>query len=451
MNLVRSSNLDSSNKHYGLGTAISMIVGICIGSGIFFKADDILNFAGGNIGLSLVVFVLGALCVIFGNITLSQLAAQTDRQGGIVAYFDVFLSRKFATAFGWFQLFAYYPSISVVICWVAGIYTTMLFDLPSTLEIQIIIGIVYLIYFHFLNYYSVRLGGLFQNFATLLKLIPLIGIGFIGLFWQTPIPEATQNLIVPVQEMGWSWLAALAPVAFSFDGWAVSTSISHEVRDAKRTMPLALTIGPLIVLVVYIAYFMGMVAIVGPEYILTNGDSTIYSIGTMLFGDFGGKVMLTLILIAVLGVLNGLVLGNLRLPQSLAVNKMLPNHRKIQDIDERTQLSPRAAVISFIISIAWLALHYLTQKTNILSGGDVSEIAIVFSYVTYCLLYVKVIQLSRQGKIQSKWLGIVIPTLGILGASVIVLGGIMSNPTYVPLFLLACSLIFIGGYRFAKK
>lgn len=443
--------MDSTNKHYGLGTAISMIVGICIGSGIFFKADDILSFAGGNIGLSLVVFVLGALCVIFGNITLSQLAAQTDQPGGVVAYFDIFLSRRFATAFGWFQLFAYYPSISVVISWVAGIYTTMLFELPSTLELQILIGLVYLVFFHLLNYYSVRLGGIFQNFATVLKLVPLIGIGVIGFFWQAPTPDTIQTYVAPVQEMGWGWLAALAPMAFSFDGWVVSTSITHEVKDAKRTMPLALTLGPLIVLIVYVAYFVGMVTIVGSDYISTHGDATIYHIGNLLFGSFGGKIMLSLILIAVLGVVNGLVLGNLRLPQSLAANQMIPFHQQIKVIDDKTQLSPKAAWTSLFISLAWMALHYITQKTGMLSGGDVSEIAIVFSYITYTLLYLKVIQLSRQGVIQNKLLGTVIPFLGILGAGIIVLGGVLSNPNYVPVFLLACSFIFVGGYLYAKR
>src|SRR5699024_10734838 len=150
----------------------------------------------------------------------------------------------------------------------------------------------------------------------------------------------------------------------------------------KRTMPLALTIGPLIVLGVYVAYFLGMVAMVGPEYILQHQDSTIYDIGTMLFGTYGGKLILFFILIAVLGVVNGLVLGNLRLPQSLAQKEMIPNSTKIKKIDLRTQLSPYAALTSIIISLIWMCVHYLTQKTEILSGGDVSEIAIVFSYIT---------------------------------------------------------------------
>lgn len=449
--LVRSLYLETQTKHYGLGTAISMIVGILVGSGIFFKADDILGFTGGSVALSVLVFFIGAFCVIFGNITLSQLAARTDRKGGVIAYFEEFISAKTAAAFGWFQMFAYYPSIMVVVSWVAGIYTTILFNLPSTLELQIFIGLCYMVFFHVLNYFSLKSGGRFQNVATIMKLVPLLGIGLVGIFWRAPVPVTTETLVTPFDQIGWSWLAALAPIAFSFDGWVISTSITHEVRNAKRNMPIALTIGPLVVLAVYLAYFLGMVSIVGPEYILANGDATIYDIGIILFGPRGGQLILSFVLIAVLGVVNGLVLGNLRLPQALAEKGMVPNSKKVKVIDEKTQLSPYAALASFAISFVWMSVHYLTQKTAILAGGDVSEIAIVFSYITYVILYLKVIQLHQAGKIPSALFGKVFPILGILGSATIVVGGVISNPTYVPFFLLACLLVFLAGYTYYKK
>lgn len=434
--------MNSNTKHYGLGTAISMIVGILIGSGIFFKADDILGFTGGNVGLSVFVFCIGAFCVIFGNITLSQLAARSDRRGGVLAYFEEFISEPAAAGFGWFQIFAYYPSISVVVSWVAGIYTTMLFGLNPTLELQTLIALGYLIFFFTLNYFSLKLGGRFQNISTIMKLIPLIGIGLIGIFWKAPVPVTSETLVVPLSQVGWGFLAALPATAFSFDGWVVATSITHEVKDAKRNMPIALTIGPLLVLVVYLAYFLGMVAIVGPKYILEHRDNTIYQIGQILFGEQGGTLILSFILIAVLGVVNGLVLGVLRMPQAMALKGMLPKSERIKVINEKTQLSSSAAKLSILVSLSWLLIHYLTQKFGFLSGGDISEIAIVFSYITYISLYLKVFKLSKNK---------VVPLLGILGSLVIVGGGIISNPTFVPLFLLACSIIFYCGYAYMKK
>ena len=48
-------------NRYGLPTAIAMIVGIVIGSGIFFKSDNILIATNGSIKLGILVFIVAAL------------------------------------------------------------------------------------------------------------------------------------------------------------------------------------------------------------------------------------------------------------------------------------------------------------------------------------------------------------------------------------------------------
>lgn len=439
-------------QHYGLFTALSMIVGICVGSGIFFKADDILTYTGGDVLLGVVVFLIGALCVIFGSITLTELASRTSKTGGVVGYFEEFISSSAASAFGWFQLWVYFPTITVVVAWVSGIYTTMLFGLPSTLEMQVGIGLVYLIFLFGLNYISLKSGGRIQNLTTVIKMVPLIGIGIAGLFWSTPAPEIPSGIAsIGTSSVGLGWLAALAPMAFSFEGWVISTTITPEVKNAKRNMPIALTVGPLIVLAVYLAYFIGTVSIVGEEYILSTGDAAINQIGTAILGSNGESIMLTFVLIAVLGVVNGLTLGFIRLPQALAMKNMIPMSGKIAEVDPKRELSPASALFAFVISLVWMALHYITQKTEMLSGGDVSEIAIVFSYLAYAVLYLKVIQLKNEGIVQNVFLGYVAPVFAMMGSIIILIGGIFSNPTFVPFFLIFSLLVCIAGYFYYEK
>lgn len=438
-------------KHYGIFTAVSMIVGICIGSGIFFKADDILGATGGNVLLGILVFCIGAFSIIFGSITLTELASRTEKTGGVVAYFEEFISSKAASAFGWFQLFIYFPTIIVVVSWVSGIYTCMLLGLPNTLDMQVLLGTVYLCFFFLLNYLSLKSGGYFQNIATIMKLIPLIGIAIVGIFWRDPAPVVPAALAVPLTDVGWGWLAALAPMAFSYDGWIIATSITHEVKNPKRTMPLALTIGPLLVLAIYLTYFTGLVSIVGPEYILATGDATITTVGIALLGPYGGSIILFFVLVAILGVVNGVTLGILRLPQALAEKNMLPNSDMIKKVDTQSKLSPASAKFAFAVSIFWMAAHYFTQKSGILAGGDISEIAIVFSYVSYVILYLKVIRMKNEGTITSPFFGWVAPVFGIMGSAIILIGGIISNPTYVPIFIVICLAVCFLGYKYYEK
>ena len=98
-----------SKKRFGLPTAVAMIVGICVGSGIFFKSDNILTATGGSVPLGVLVFLLAAAAIVFGGLAMGELAARTERPGGVFTYFEVFAGLRPACAFGWFQILIYYP------------------------------------------------------------------------------------------------------------------------------------------------------------------------------------------------------------------------------------------------------------------------------------------------------------------------------------------------------
>ena len=100
--------MEESTKKYSLPTAVAMIVGICIGSGIFFKTDNILYAAGGSVTKGIVVFALGAISIVFGGLSFGELAKRTGSAGGLIGYAEKFISPRAACAAGWFQTFVYY-------------------------------------------------------------------------------------------------------------------------------------------------------------------------------------------------------------------------------------------------------------------------------------------------------------------------------------------------------
>lgn len=440
-----------NKEHYGLTTAISMIMGITIGSGIFFKVDDILVETGGNTWLGALVFTIGAFCVIFGSISLSQLASRVKNNQGVISYYEEFISTEAAAAFGWYQLFVYFPTIGAIVSWVSGVYTLSLLGIDASLNLQTMIAFIYLSFFFALNYFSYKNGARFQNITTLAKLIPLIGIAIISFFWTANPTSVSDNILSNTPSLGVSWLAALAPIAFSFDGWIIATNITQEVKDYQRNMPIALTVGPLLVLFSYLAFYFGMIAIVGTDYIMAAGDQALVQVGFLLFGQIGEKILLLFILLAVLGVVNGLSLGYIRLPQILASKQMVPYSKKIREVNPKQGLSPTATILAYLITLFWLFIHYLSIRWNLLNGGDVSEIAIVFSYLAYAFLYVKVIQLYKNGKIKSIFFGKIAPLLGLLGSFVILIGGLLSNPTYGPVIIGFSAFISLAGYYYTLR
>lgn len=160
-------------RRYGLLTACTMIVGIVIGSGIFFKTDNILMSTGGSVTFGVLLFVLGAVSIVFGSLTIAQLASRTDEPGGIVGYARAFLSPRTACIFGWFQAFVYFPTLTAVVSYVVGVYLDMLFAWHLTLGPTVLVGFCVMSALFVFNTLSARLGGWLQNTATIVKLIPL--------------------------------------------------------------------------------------------------------------------------------------------------------------------------------------------------------------------------------------------------------------------------------------
>lgn len=436
-------------QKYSLFTTIAMIVGIVIGSGIFFKSDNVLVYTNGNIFLGILVFIIAAFSIIFGSLTISVLASRTDDAGGIIAYCETYWNKSIACAYGWYQLFIYYPTITVVVAWVSGIYITMLFGIQSTLELQVLIGIAAIIVLYFINIYSYKIGGYFQNASTVIKLIPLIIIAAAGIIFGNPAP-IIQNNISTAPGAGLGWIAAIGPIAFAFDGWIVSTTIGHEIKNSKRNLPLALIISPILILLVYILYFVGISSFLGPEKVMSLGDAHLNETALNLFGKMGAKLILTFIVISVLGTVNGVIIGIIRLPYSLSIRNMFPNSSRFSIISEKYNIPIASGLLTLAVNIIWMAIHYLTQKYNILPNSDVSEIAIVLNYFGLILIYVAVIKLARQGKIKNIAMGYVVPILAILGSLFILYGG-LQNPLfyyYVALYLI---IVVISMVYYRKK
>lgn len=431
-------------KEYGLFTALTMIVGTVIGSGIFFKSDNILVYTNGSIIKGVILFSIAAVGIIFGSLSIGVLASKTTKVGGLITYADEYSGKKTACAFGWFQVFIYFPAVTVVVSWVVGVYLCMFFGIKGTPELTALIGLAASIVYFLVNGTSAVLGGYFQNCATIIKMIPLIIIGTAGFIYGNPDLSVMSTSLAAGTSV--SWLAALGPIAFSFDGWVVSTSIAHEIKNSKRNLPIALIFGPIFVLAAYIFYFVGISILIGPENIITMGDEHVNAAALKLFGENGSKIILIFLIISVLGTLNGFILGYVRMPYSLALRGMFPMENTFNKINKRTNLPLNSALIACVITCVWEWINYFIQKNNLIPNSDVSEIPIVASYILYIILYVCVIKLYFKGEVKGKINGLVIPILAIIGSALIIAGGIQNPMTFfylgMCLIVIIISLIF---------
>lgn len=435
----------NKNK-YGLFTAIGMIVGVVIGSGIFFKSDNILIATGGSISLGVLVFAIAAIGIIFGSLTISELASRNSKAGGIITYAEESYNKSIACSFGWFHTLLYYPTLISVVSWVVGIYICMLFGVKGNLEIQVLIGTSITGILFIFNILSSRLGAYFQNASTIIKLIPLILIAFVGIAYGDP-KSIVPSDVTSMHSLG--WLSAITPIAFSFDGWIVATSIGHEIKDPKKNLPKALIIAPLFILVMYIAYFVGISTFIGPEMVINLGDAHVDMAANKILGPMGAKIFIVFVIISIMGTVNGLLMGLIRLPYSLAIRGMFPKSHKISKINKDGEIPLNSALVALFLIFFWILINYLTQKYSILPNSDISEISITINYVLYIFLYLKVFNMGRSGEVKGVWRGFLNPILAILGSLIILIGS-MNNPLFL-LYTSFCLALLISAVLFWKS
>ncbi len=442
--------MEQQRRGYGLFTTIAMIVGIVIGSGIFFKSDDMLGYTDGNVGLAVLVFCIAAFTIVFGCLSFSQLAALTDKPGGVITYANEFMGKRWASMFGWFQVFVYYPTLTVLLSWVVGIYVSLTMGWEMTFMSQMAIGLVWFFICFLYNVLSAKIGGIFQEAAVIIKLIPLFAIAIGGLLFGDPI-AAIQNpspeAIEATKALG--WVAAIGPIAFSFDGWIVSTAIAHEVRDSKRNVPKALVAAPLFILAAYLMYFLGITGYLGVDQVMELGDTAVAVAATNLFGATFAGIIYVFVTVSVMGTVNGVVLGYIRLPYSLALRNAIPFSNSMKKINPKLNMPVNSAYFAMAVSGVWWVIHYLQNKYGLLINGDIAEIAISMSYLLYILLYYQVFRLWRAGKIKGVLGGVVFPAFAALGSLFVLLGG-LANPQF-GIFVGICLISIIGGFLYGKN
>ncbi|WP_434084412.1 APC family permease [Lacrimispora xylanisolvens] len=297
-------------KKYGLFTAIAMVVGIVIGSGVFFKAEKILTATGGNLKQGILAWIIGGIIMISCAYTFSVMATKYQYINGIVDYAEATVGKKYAYYVGSFMAIIYYPTITSVLAWVSARYTCVIFGFSITGGECMTIACLYLVSSFTINALSPVLAGKFQVSTTVIKLIPLFLMAIVGTFTGLRNGMTAYNFTHTVSASTANGLfTAVVAASFAYEGWIIATCINAELRNAKRNLPLALISGTLITMAAYILYYIGLAGTVKNEIIMAGGEAGAKLAFQTVFTSIGGNLLFVFVIISCLGTLNGLMLG----------------------------------------------------------------------------------------------------------------------------------------------
>jgi APA family basic amino acid/polyamine antiporter len=442
--------METLKKKYGLFTAVAMVVGVVIGSGVFFKADDVLMLTEGNLILGLIAWGLGAVAMIFGALVFADYAHRIEKTNGVVDYSEAAYGKKAGYLVGWFNWILYFSPLTAILAWVSARYTVTLFKLGDSNPMMVwYISIVYLLLIYVINSIAPKIAGDLQVGTTIIKLIPLVLIAIVGIIYGIIHGMTYDNFLeasYTVRGKSNTLASAVVASAFAYEGWIVAITINNEIKDSKKNLPRALAFGTIIVFLVYITYFLGIAGVLPTTEIVNQGDEAVTIVANILFGPIAAVLLTAFVVISCLGTLNGLVLANIRGPYALAIRGQGPLPKVLAKVNQKFQMPLRAAFASGIVSFTYLFLWYASLNNLFGRFIAIDEIPIVLVYGIYIFLYVYAIRKFEDLGFFSR---IIKPIIAILGAMTIVYGGLLNPSIGVYLFISLGVLLF--GLLFYKN
>ena len=380
-------------KKYGLVTAVCLVVGTVIGSGVFFKAQNVLAATGGNMSLGIAAWVITGFLMIICSSQFAVMATKYEKVSGLVDYAEATCGKGFAYYIAWFMVNIYYPGMTSVLAWVSARYFGVLFGWSMVGPEVLALAGFFLIASYTINALSPKLAGKFQISATVIKLIPIALMAVVGTVAGLFNGVLTNNFVSVVSETvggtaSSGLFAAIVATVFAYEGWIVATSINAELKDPKKNLPIALIIGSLIVVSAYVLYFIGVAGGASSKVLIEDGASTAF---INIFGGVGGTLLNICIVISCLGTLNGLMVGATRGMYAIAAREEGPLPKVFSQIDKETNMTTNSAVWGLFVCALWLIYFYganLTSGWFGLFNFDSSELPIITVYAMYIPIFI---------------------------------------------------------------
>jgi len=293
-------------RKLGLLDSLSIVVGTVIGGGIFLVPNLVarnLTSAGSILG----VWVFAGIASFFGALACAELGAALPATGGQYVFVREAFGPMAGFLCGW-SMFTVARTAQV--SWMAVTFSLYVsYFVPLTPLESKLLGIGAILFFAFVNYRGVSASAWVQKSFTAAKVLGLLIIIGSAFFFFTPARESIPAPTTPFSIT--SFGVALIGCLLAYDGWVQMTFVAGEIKNPQRNILMALAVGVSIVMAIYIlanAAYLQVLSI--PE--IAASDHVGASAAERVLGSAGGSLVAVIILLSIIGTLNGCFLTSPR-------------------------------------------------------------------------------------------------------------------------------------------
>lgn len=393
----------SSINKLGLHTAVSIVVGSIIGSGVFMKPATMAAQTGSGWAL-VMVWVIGGLLSLCGAIIFAELSAMFPETGGLYVYLRKMYGDFIAFLYGWAGFTVINTASVAAIAFVCASYANYFLQLPSFEEALVqrvvwhipgigsiyplkdagikALAILLVLSLTWLNAFSLKASGKLQLISTLAKVAVIIalvaGILFSGNGDFSNIVSTGANAPQGMQLLK-GCMAALTGAFVAYDGWQNITFMGSEVANPQKNLPKSIVLGVLSCMVVYvlinIAYAYAL-----PQPVMASSALVASDAIAAMLGRTSGAVIAALVVIVTFGSVNGNVMSTARVSVAMGQDKLFFPAAGV--INARTEQPSNA----LWLHSAWIVL--------LIISGSFDMLADMFVFITWVFIIIACVGLA---------------------------------------------------------
>ena len=359
---ARASSLP---RRLGMWSAIAVLVGSTIGSGIFRSPAGIADKLPGPLPL-LAIWVTGGIFVLCGALTLAEVAGAFPRTGGVYVFIRESWGRLPAFLFGWSELVIIRAAALGAISTTFAEYFLRVLGhdpriAPYSGYVHYVAAAAIVITAIF-NYVGLRWGSLVQNITTLAKTGALLLIVAFALAMGLPRTGGYYTPAVPEGSFDFARFGlALVSVLWVYDGWADVSFVGGEVKDPEKNLPRVLIYGTLIIIALYALANLAYMAVLPVEQIRTS-KLVAADVADRVMGPIGVIFVSIAVMISTFGTLNGSVMTGSRILFATAADGLL--FKPIARVDRRFQTPGVAIWLSATLGVIFVLAGTFEQLAD---------------------------------------------------------------------------------------
>ena len=342
--------------------ASAIVVGTIIGSGIFLVPTEMMKAVGSS-ELVYLAWIVGGMLSFFGAITYAELGAMKPLAGGEYVYIRDAYGPLGGFLYGWtYFLIAKPGSLATIVTGlvrIIGTFAPLAFlpntftDTPFHITYGELVAVAAIVLISFLNYIGVKRAGEFQLFFTILKVVIIAGIVVVG-FSYAHGSFANLRTTYPNAQGGMAgFMVALVAALWAYDGWNLVTSVSGEIKNPQKSLPIALILGVMIVGVLYMGV-NAAVQYVMPATSIAGSERPASEAMLIVMGSVGAAIVSAGMAVSMLVTLNGSTMTGARIPFAVARDGYF--FHSLAKVHPKYRTPSTAIVVQALLSIVLVLL-----------------------------------------------------------------------------------------------